>query len=106
MKLKLPKAIQNSKGHFVIPISQKHVIDIFEGYGICDSCSTVEDKEGFLIPVLGSRWYCTKCYEDFERTAINYPEDREYEQRVLKSMEHRIAMFESDLLEEFNLLNL
>lgn len=101
-QLNLPKAEVNEKGHFVIPISQKKVIEIFNGFGICDHCGGIEEDFGYLIPVLGSKWYCEKCYEDFVKTAVNYEEDRGYEQLVLASMERRIQAFGKAVIDEFN----
>lgn len=100
--IQMPKAVENEKGFFVIPISQKKVIEIFNGFGICDSCATVHSPEGYLCPVLGSKWYCTDCYNRWQETAINYPEDKEYEQMVLKRLENQISLFEIQLIDELN----
>lgn len=82
---------KNKKGHIVIPLSREKVVQKFAGFGICDSCSKT-DKEGFLIPVLGMKWYCTKCKNEWEDTSIFYPEDVSYEYATAERMMRIIAL--------------
>lgn len=74
------KEYRNKNGHIVIPASRECVVVVFGGYGICDFCSKPSDK-GFLCPVLSGQWSCPTCYEEWERTAKYYPEDKDYEER-------------------------
>lgn len=75
---------QNSAGYWVIPLSKWQVSEIFNGAGICDYCGHEAD-DGFFCPVLGHKWYCTKCHADWENTAIMYPEDLPYELEILRA---------------------
>lgn len=80
-----PKAFKNKKGHLVIKISMVDVVEMFGGVGICDHCNKA-DFEGYLIPVLGEKWFCKKCYKDWEERAVYYKEDREYEKKVFTKL--------------------
>jgi len=77
---------RNKNGHVVIPLSQKDVIEKLGGLGICENCSTTEDANGFLVPVLAGRWLCTKCKNEWEATAKFYPEDVDYENNKALTM--------------------
>lgn len=83
--MKTLEEFKNSKGHIVIPLSRVKVVEKFGGFGICDYCSGT-DKNGFLIPVLGMKWYCTKCKDDWESKSIFYPEDVSYEYSTAERM--------------------
>lgn len=88
----LLKTFQNEKGFYIIPMNREQVIEIFSGYGICDHCGKPATT-GYLVPVMGHKWYCTECYDDWMTRAVNYEEDREYEMRVLRKMEEIIKVF-------------
>lgn len=83
--------MRNKKGHIVIPCSRTLVVEKFKGYGICDFCSETCNT-GFLIPVLGSKWYCESCKEDWEKTSKFYEQDVSYENEVAMDMMRRIAL--------------
>lgn len=85
----LLKPFQNEKAFWIIPMSRTQVIECFHGYGICDHCSQT-DTTGYLVPVMGHKWYCTECYDDWMTRAINYEEDRDYELKVLEQMKRAI----------------
>lgn len=76
---------RNKNGHIVIPITNQGVIEVFGGYGICDMCGKPSEK-GFLCPVLSGQWLCTLCYDEWEKTAKYYPEDKDYEERKAMGM--------------------
>ena len=80
-----PKAFKNQKGHLLIHISMPDVVEMFGGFGICDSCNE-SDVEGYLIPALGEKWYCRKCYKEWKERAIYYEADREYEETVFSKL--------------------
>ena len=72
---------RNKNGHIVFPCSRIKVVETCKGYGICDHCGQT-DTEGFILPVLGHKWYCTKCKDEWETRAVFYPEDASYEIKV------------------------
>jgi len=47
--------------------------------GICDSCGQAS-FDGYYIAVLNS-YYCPKCYEDWLKRAVYYPEDAPIEEK-------------------------
>ncbi|QKF93188.1 demethylase [Campylobacter sp. CCUG 57310] len=67
----------NSKGFKIIKTSRLEITAI-GGFGICDSCSKTSSA-GYLIPALGSYWYCEECYQEWLKTCKYYEEDREFE---------------------------
>ena len=74
--------VENIKGFKVLKVSRLRMLERLWKYGcigICDFCAEIVD-EGYYVAVL-NQWLCQECYEDWMRTAINYPEDREIEQR-------------------------
>lgn len=52
----------NVKGFKIFEVSAAEVKAI-GGFGICDSCNKLSNI-GYIMPVLGSYWYCKKCYDD------------------------------------------
>lgn len=70
----------NIKGFKIIETTGDEIKTI-GGYGICDSCCR-PSSNGYLIPALGSYWYCEKCYEEWIKNAVIYDEDKEFEARV------------------------
>lgn len=88
----MTEVITNKNGHRAIPMSQVDVVAIFQGFGICDNCAQPHEH-GYLVPVLGSKWYCDNCYSDFEETGKFYPEDVPFEERMLQSFLKRIEFF-------------
>lgn len=79
------KQFRNKNGHIAIPCTRVQVVEIFKGYGICDNCNQTDEK-GWLLPVLVGRWFCAKCYGEWEATAKYYEEDREYEEAKAMQM--------------------
>lgn len=72
----------NSKGFKIIKTSKQEIISI-GGFGICDSCAKISEY-GYLIPALGSYWYCEKCYQEWLGHCRYYEEDREFEENKYK----------------------
>ena len=70
----------NSKGFKIIKTSKQEIISI-GGFGICDSCAKTSEY-GYLIPALGSYWYCEKCYDDWDKRAKFYEEDVKFETQM------------------------
>jgi len=64
----------------VIKVSLDEVIVKFKGFGICDSCNG-RPKAFMYIPVLHS-CYCQKCFNKWYADAINYTEDRNFENKA------------------------
>lgn len=77
----MAKALKTNKDFLVIAASRMEVVEVFKTIGVCDSCNNSAHK-GFLIPVLGSQWYCPKCFKEWHSKAKYFKEDQEYEHRV------------------------
>jgi len=72
------KKFKSKAGHVVYEATSKDT-EKLGGYGVCDYCGNYAEK-GYLIAVLNS-YYCPDCFKDWEKTARNYPEDRNIEKR-------------------------
>lgn len=70
------------KDFLVIDVSTKELIDKFDSPCVCDNCNNIMLNGGTLVPVLGSKCICPRCYEEWHLNAHNYPEDRKYELKV------------------------
>lgn len=70
----------NAKGFKIIEASAAEV-KLIGGYALCDSCGLLSSN-GYLIPALGSYWYCKKCYDDWNKQAKFYEEDVEFETQI------------------------
>ena len=70
----------NAKGFKILKVLAAEVKAI-GGFGICDGCNKPSEY-GYLMPVVGSYWYCQKCYDDWNKHAKFYEEDREYEAKM------------------------
>lgn len=53
-------------------------------WGICDRCNKAS-FDGYLVPVLGQRWFCPKCYKKWAKDAERFPEDADYENYVFNN---------------------
>ena len=76
----MAEIIKNSKGFKVIKISRTEIVEKLSkqgAVGICDNCISTP-VEGYFVCVL-NRWLCEKCYNEWMSRAVNYPEDRRYE---------------------------
>lgn len=65
--------INNEKGFKVIEVSISEINKAFGGLGICDNCNSASFTHKY-IAVLNS-CYCPKCYEDWNKRSIYYPQD-------------------------------
>lgn len=77
--------VDNPKGFKVIETSRTEMMDVFGNLSICDYCNSAmfgnpNEIKGYLICVLNS-WYCPACYEQWQKRAVNHPDDRAIEQR-------------------------
>jgi len=63
----MAEIIENEKGFKVISSSMSETWK-FGGMGICESCNKASFK-GYIICVL-NRWYCEKCYEEWDKKFI------------------------------------
>jgi hypothetical protein len=66
------KKFKNKVGYVVYEATAEDIKKI-GGFGICDSCNE-HSQNGYLIPVM-NRWFCPKCYEEWNSRARMYPED-------------------------------
>lgn len=75
-------------------MSAADVIEIFGGLGICDYTGQPATN-GFLVPVLGHKWYSTEAHILWEANGKFYPEDLVYEKRVLNRMLNQINEYKN-----------
>lgn len=80
--------VENPKGFKVIETTRAEMVGIF-GFAVCDYCNSgmfgnPNEIKGYLICVL-NQWYCPACYEGWKKRAVNYPDDREIEERNFKT---------------------
>ena len=66
----------------VIKASAKEMFDAVGSPGICDYCSE-RPEHGYYIAVL-NKWFCQKCWKEFKKRAVWYPEDAQIEERNFK----------------------
>lgn len=66
----------------VIKASAKEMFEAVGSPGICDYCSE-RTEHGYYIAVL-NKWYCPKCWKEFKKRAVWYPEDAQIEERNFK----------------------
>lgn len=66
----------------VIKASAKEMFEAVGSPGICDYCSE-RPEHGYYIAVL-NKWFCPKCWKEFKKRAMWYPEDAQIEERNLK----------------------
>lgn len=85
--------MNNRLGHRIIGMSGEDAIKIFGGLGICDHCG-VKKSYGYLVPVMGRKWYCTQCKVVWESTGKFYQEDVHYEDMVLEGFIADIKEYE------------
>lgn len=74
----MAKILESKKDFKLIECSMGETTK-FGGMAICDSCNS-SDFTGVVICVLNS-WYCKKCFDDWHKRAIYYPEDSRTEER-------------------------
>lgn len=78
----MAKIFENEKGFKIIEISRGEILDKLSEFGsirICDGCG-IPANNGYYIAVLNN-WFCKDCFTEWYGYAINYPEDREIEER-------------------------
>lgn len=66
----------------VIKASAKEMFEAVGSPGICDYCSE-RPEHGYYIAVL-NKWFCHKCWKEFKKRAVWYPEDAQIEERNFK----------------------
>ena len=66
----------------VIKSSAKEMFEAVGSPGICDYCSE-RPEHGYYIAVL-NKWFCPKCWKEFKKRAVWYPEDAQIEERNFK----------------------
>lgn len=76
------------KGFKVLPVTDEEIFG-WGGFGICDFCAEPVKGAGIYIAVLNSV-HCSKCYEDWHKRAVNYAEDKPFEERQGQRMLERL----------------
>ena len=66
----------------VIKASAKEMFEAVGSPGICDYCSE-RPEHGYYIAVL-NKWFFPKCWKEFKKRAVWYPEDAQIEERNFK----------------------
>ena len=66
----------------VIKASAKEMFEAVGSPGICYYCSE-RPEHGYYIAVL-NKWFCPKCWKEFKKRAVWYPEDAQIEERNFK----------------------
>ena len=66
----------------VIKASANEMFEAVGSPGICDYCSE-RPEHGYYIEVL-NKWFCPKCWKEFKKRAVWYPEDAQIEERNFK----------------------
>lgn len=78
----MAKIKENKKGFKIIEISRAELVGRLAEYGcigICDNCNSTSIT-GYYIAVL-NQWFCQKCFYEWYNKAVNYPEDRNIEEK-------------------------
>jgi hypothetical protein len=89
----------NKLGYKIIGMSSADVKAIFNGYGICDSCGFPKSY-GYLVPVMGQKWFCTECHIEWVNTGTFHPEDVEYQDKVLEGFKFFIKRHDNLMREK------
>lgn len=85
----MAKQIKNDKNFLVIQCTVHELLEIEPGgLGICDYCDNLSFS-GYIPCVLGHKYYCDKCYKEWMGRAVNYPDDRIYEQQIFDEFKQR-----------------
>ncbi len=77
----MAKIAENEKGFRVMEITRSELLCVLQEHGsigICDDCGE-RSPRGYYVAVL-NRWLCPECYRKWYEGAVNYPEDRKYEE--------------------------
>lgn len=84
--------VKNKKGFLIIraTLAELCAAEPVPQPGICDCCGNAT-LQGYIIGVLGHRWYCPECYKKWLARAENYPEDKDFELAVFNEYRNRFA---------------
>lgn len=97
----MSKIVENIKRFKVIEISERECKEKIGGLGICDGCNK-DFQTAFYVAVLNYS-YCQGCYDSWMTKAINYPEDRKYEEKNFIDMKETLATDVFDMEYQFEL---
>lgn len=77
----MAKIVQNDKNFKVLQLSYAEISRLTGNFlPVCDRCNNPKVSQGYYVAVL-NQWFCKKCYNSWYKDAVNYPEDREIENR-------------------------
>ena len=85
--------VENYKLFKILLLTRSQLIST-GGYAICDNCCKPM-QQGYYIAVLNMT-YCQMHYEKWIETAINHPEDNEYENFAYNRMYEFITKISSE----------
>lgn len=76
------------KGYVAYKMRNIDAIEIFNGFGICDSCSKLTHY-GYYVPIL-NYYKCEDCFNEWKKNCIYYPEDLWFENAYVKFVDRMI----------------
>ena len=76
------------KGYIVYKMSNIDAIGIFNGFGICDDCSS-STRVGYYVPVL-NHYMCEDCFNEWQKVCIYYEEDLWFQSGNVKIVDNII----------------
>lgn len=89
--------VDNDKGFKVVSLSheegRKLGWGLPEGF-VCTNCNNIIEGDLYYICVLNDVMD-KKCYENWLKTAVNYAEDRGYEEKMCKSIIQYLKKYDS-----------
>jgi len=83
--MRVIEKFKTDKGYIVYKMRNIDAIQIFNGFGICDTCSSLT-RYGYYIPVL-NHYKCEHCFNVWKKLCIYYPEDLWFEEAYIKHVD-------------------
>lgn len=92
----MAESVRNDKGFKVIRLSTEEAEKLgwgidHSGECICTGCDGLISGDIYYVIVLNDTM-CKECYEEWYGKAVNYAEDRGYEERVFKGISKLLGL--------------
>jgi hypothetical protein len=92
----MAELVKNDKGFKVIKLSAEEASKLgwgidYSGECICTDCNELISGDIYYVIVLNDTM-CKECYEEWYKKAVNYAEDRGYEERVFKNISKLLGL--------------